>query len=149
MGRLKPILALYEFDEAWNLHQCHIHSIEGLNYAHDFLLLPDYYIIHMTPFVSLDWWTVSKVVMGWASLGSSMRHYPNLPSRFIVIPRHKQAKYQEILQLDTEPFHVSINSTVCLAEIVLQSVYVISKIHNVYTINYNVFICTDFSLWCG
>lgn len=111
VGRLKPILALYEFDVAWNLHQCHIHSIEGLNYAHDLLLLPDYYIIHMTPFVSLDWWTVSKVVMGWGSFGSSMKHYPNLPSRFIVIPRHKQAKYQEILQLDTEPFHVSINST--------------------------------------
>lgn len=103
---MKPILALYEFDEAWNLYQCHAHSITGLNYAHDLLLLPDYYIVHMTPFASADWWTVAKVYMGWSSLGSSMRHY-DLPSRFIVIPRHKQAKYQEVIQLDTDPFHVS------------------------------------------
>ena len=107
---MKPILALYEFDEAWNLHQRLIHSIPGLNYAHDLLLLPDYYILHMTPFATSDWWTVAKVFMGWTSLGHSLRHYRNLPSRFIVIPRHKQAKYQEIMQLDTEAFHVSLKA---------------------------------------
>ena len=103
----KPLLALYEFDESWNLHQHQLHSIEGLNYAHDFLLLPDYYLVHMTPFVSTDWWTVAKVLMGWSSFGGTIHYYPSLPSRFVVIPRHSRAKHQSIVQLDTEPFHVS------------------------------------------
>ena len=61
----------------------------------------------MTPFVSTDWWTVAKVLMGWSSFGGTMHYYPSLPSRFVVIPRHSRAKHQRIMQLDTEPFHVS------------------------------------------
>ena len=107
IGNRKPVLALYEFDRNWNLSQRQIHSIPGLNYAHDFLLLPDYYVVHMTPFATADWWTIAKVVMGWSSLGHSMRYYQHLPSRFVVVPRHTGAKHQRILQLDTDAFHVS------------------------------------------
>ena len=103
---IKPALAIYEFDEHWNLLQNQFHSIDGLNYAHDFLLLPDYYVFHMTPFAEMSLVNVLKVYMGWTSPGQLMRYYRHLPSRFIVIPRHEGAKYQEILSLDTEPFHV-------------------------------------------
>ena len=53
VGRL-PSLTFYEFDPHWNLVAHQSHHIEGLNYAHDFLLLPDYYILHMTPFVNVS-----------------------------------------------------------------------------------------------
>lgn len=49
-----PGLALYEFGPKWELLSFQMHRIEGLNYSHDFLLLPDYYILHMTPFVEIS-----------------------------------------------------------------------------------------------
>ena len=59
VGGHKPSLAIYEFDERWNLLQYQLHHINGLNYAHDFLLLPDYYVFHMTPFADMSWKSVS------------------------------------------------------------------------------------------
>jgi len=50
---------------------------------------------------------VMKVYMGWSSPGQLMQYYPHLPSRFIVIPRHKGAHHQKIRFMDTDPFHVS------------------------------------------
>lgn len=48
-----PALALYEFGSKWELLSFQMHHIEGLNYAHDLLVIPDYYILHMTPFVEI------------------------------------------------------------------------------------------------
>lgn len=106
-----PSLAIYEFDKQWNLLDYHMHHIEGLNYAHDFLLLYDYYIFHMTPFVSVDFKTALLVFAGLSSPGQSLSYHSKLPSRFVVIPRHKRAKHQEIRFFDTEPFHVSLFCT--------------------------------------
>lgn len=102
-----PSLAIYEFDRCWNVLERSMHHIEGLNYAHDFLLLRDYYIFHMTPFVSTSLKTTLLIFAGLSSPGQSMSYYSHLPSRFVVIPRHKKAKYQEVRFFDTEPFHVS------------------------------------------
>ena len=113
-GGMKPALAIYEFDEHWNVIQQQFHSIEGLNYAHDFLLLPDYYVFHMTPFSSMSLKYLLMVTMGWTSPGQLLQYYPHLPSRFIIIPRHKGAKYQEIKFLDTDPFHVSSKTSIAL-----------------------------------
>jgi len=51
VGKVDPSLGIYEFDPHWRIVQHQLHHIKGLNYAHDFLLLPDYYVFHMTPFV--------------------------------------------------------------------------------------------------
>ena len=51
VGKVDPSLGIYEFDPHWRVVQHQLHHIKGLNYAHDFLLLPDYYVFHMTPFV--------------------------------------------------------------------------------------------------
>ena len=104
---VKPSLYIYEFDPSWNLVQEQHHAIDGLNYAHDFLLLPDYYIFHMTPFVGGTQSELLKVYLGWTSPGQQMGYHPSKPSRFVVIPRHSQALHQEVMMLDTAPFHVS------------------------------------------
>ena len=106
-GSAKPTLYMYEFDENWRLVQEQHYNIEGLNYAHDFLLLPDYYIFHMTPFVNGSLQDAIKVFMGIRGPGQLMRYHHSLPSRFVVIPRHKQAAHQDIMMIDTDPFHVS------------------------------------------
>ena len=48
-----PSLAIYEFNSKWEPLNLQMHHIKGMNYAHDFLLLPDYYLLHMTPFVDI------------------------------------------------------------------------------------------------
>lgn len=60
-----------------------------------------FYFLHSTPM------QVLKVYTGWSSPGQLMRYYSHLPSRFIVIPRHKGARHQDIKFLDADPFHVS------------------------------------------
>lgn len=84
-----------------------MHHIDGLNYAHDFLLLPDYYVFHMTPFVKIGLKGALLIYCGISSPGDLMRYYADLPSRFVVIPRHSGAKHQDVKIVDTEPFHVS------------------------------------------
>ena len=103
----KPSLAIYEFDPSWRLCQKQVHYIEGLNYGHDFILLPDYYIFHMTPFVKGSWWITTKIIMGWSSPGEEMRYYPDLPSRFVIIPRHASEGNTGIIFVNTDPCHVS------------------------------------------
>ena len=102
-----PCLVVYEFDPSWNLCQKRIHHIEGLNYAHDFVLLPDYYVFHMTPFVNGSWWKTTKILLGWSSPGDWMRYYPELPSRFVIIPRNTSGGNAGIMFVDTDPCHVS------------------------------------------
>lgn len=103
----KPSLAIYEFDPSWRLCHKQVHYIEGLNYGHDFILLPDYYIFHMTPFVKGSWWITTKIIMGWSSPGEEMRYYPDLPSRFVIIPRHASEGNTGIIFVNTDPCHVS------------------------------------------
>ena len=107
-GSMKPSLAIYEFDKCWNLLQYQMHHIDGLNYAHDFLLLKDYYIFHMTPFVPLSLKAAILVYTGLSSPGQIMSYDSSLPSCFVVIPRHDGAKYKEIRFFNTEPCHVSV-----------------------------------------
>lgn len=79
--------------------------IPNLNYAHDFVLLPDYYLFHITPFTNISSWDAIKILGGWTSPGESMHHYPHLPSKFVVIPRNASSE-AEIKFLDTGRFHV-------------------------------------------
>lgn len=106
VGSIKPSLAIYEFDRKWQLLQYQIQHIDGLNYAHDFLLLDDYYIFHMTPFSPYSLKAALLVFSGWSSPGELLAYNSELPSRFIVVPRHSHAKYQNVRFFDTEPFHV-------------------------------------------
>ena len=108
VGHLPPSLAIYEFDESWKVVRQQLHHIPGLNYTHDFLLLPDYYVFHITPFASMPWTAVLKVYMGYSSPGQEMRYHPNMPSQFVIIPRHEGAKHQRVILVNTEPFHVCV-----------------------------------------
>ena len=72
---------------------------------HDFALLPEYYIVHITPFVKVTAWLSIKIAAGWTSPGESMEHYKDLPSKFVIIPRDP-AKSDQIVTVDTGTFHV-------------------------------------------
>lgn len=103
--RRSPCLDIFEFNQDWSLHSKQRCLIEGLNYMHDFCLVPDYYIVHMTPFVKVSTWLSFKIASGWTSSGETMRHYPELPSKFFVIPRD-QSHGNGIIAVDTGHFHV-------------------------------------------
>eukprot|EP00118_Oscarella_pearsei_P017511 m.174087 g.174087 ORF g.174087 m.174087 type:complete len:477 (+) comp39103_c0_seq1:37-1467(+) len=97
----------YEFDEKWNCLASQKRSIDGLNYAHDFLLLPHYYVVHMTPFVKVSKSLALKWASGISSPGEDMKYYPDLPSRFVFIPRPNHPDpTSEIISVDTDPFHI-------------------------------------------
>ena len=61
----------------------------------------------MTPFVKGSWWITTKIIMGWSSPGEEMRYYPDLPSRFVIIPRHAREGNAGIIFVNTDPCHVS------------------------------------------
>jgi len=104
--RSSPRLDVMEYNQDWSLHIKHELKVPGLNYAHDFLLLPDYYIFHITPFTSVSKWLAFLIMGGWTSPGESMRHYEHLPSKFVVIPRRLKSE-DEIMFFDTpEHWHI-------------------------------------------
>ncbi len=51
--RKGSVLSICEFDRSWRLLQKQMHRIKYLNYAHDFVLTPFYYVFHITPFVKV------------------------------------------------------------------------------------------------
>ncbi|XP_065186403.1 apocarotenoid-15,15'-oxygenase-like [Sycon ciliatum] len=105
--RRAATLDIMEFDWSWNVVQRKRVSVDGLNYAHDFLLLPDYYVFHMTPFVKISYSQALLIMAGLTSPGETMRYYPDLPSRFVFIPRPEgKCEERDIVQVDTEPFHI-------------------------------------------
>ena len=65
------------------------HHIAGLNYAHDFAMTPNYYVLQMTPFVDVTAATATAISAGLTSPGASMRYYSHLPSSIVLIPRSK------------------------------------------------------------
>lgn len=51
--------------------------------------------------------SVLTVALGLSAPGKQLRYRAHLPSRFVVIPRHSRAKHQDVIFIDTDPFHVS------------------------------------------
>ena len=112
----KESLVIYEFDSRWHLFQKKLLHIPGLNYAHDFLLLPDYYVFHMTPFIRVSSLVALKMFCGLAAPADDMRYHAHLPSRFVFIPRYGGGGEAEqgVIFVDTDPCHVSrLGTWVC------------------------------------
>ncbi|XP_057315890.1 apocarotenoid-15,15'-oxygenase-like isoform X2 [Hydractinia symbiolongicarpus] len=101
----RPTLQVFEFDRKWSLMKKMEMHIPDLNYAHDFLLFPSYYLFHITPFTDVGKWTAFQILSGWTSPGESMRYYPDKPSRFVVIPRDAKSE-KEVICFDTDPCHI-------------------------------------------
>ena len=74
-------------------------------------------MFHMTPFAKMSLKGALLVFSGMSSPGQLMEYYPDLPSRYVIIPRHSGAKHQDIKIVDTEPFHVSVQC-VCMCLII-------------------------------
>lgn len=66
-------LSICEFDRSWRLLQKQVHRIPSLNYAHDFVLTPHFYVFHITPFVKISKQTVMEVATGVSSPGEQMK----------------------------------------------------------------------------
>jgi len=104
LGRM-PCVDVFEFNQDWSLYSKQRCLVEGLNYMHDICMVPDYYIIHITPFVKVSSWISFKIAAGWTSSGETMRHYPELPSKFVIIPRDS-SQGSPIISVDTGHFHI-------------------------------------------
>ena len=80
-------------------------SVPGLNYAHDFLLTPNWYIIHMTPFVNTSIKATMDIVKGKSSPGESFRYSPECPSKMVLVGRGN-SNSGKIIEMETEPCHI-------------------------------------------
>lgn len=105
LGKL-PKLHMCEFDEKWNLKFEQYLEIEGLNYVHDFLITPNYYILHITPFVDVSKEGIMKIINNEATPGELMKYYPNLPSKIVLVERYPKQKLPIIKQFNVPPFHI-------------------------------------------
>jgi all-trans-8'-apo-beta-carotenal 15,15'-oxygenase len=104
-----PTIKFMEFDVHWKLVRRQVYHIEGLNYAHDFAMTRDYFIVHMTPFVDVSSDLAIKIAAGWVSAGDSMRLVPSLPSRILLLPRCQGDGEGggDVIQCDTpSPMHI-------------------------------------------
>lgn len=82
--------------------------LDHANYAHDFMLTPNWYVVHVTPFVDTTMATFKQIVKGDLAPGETMKYSPELPSQFLLIQRHLRPGQteREVIRLDTEPCHI-------------------------------------------
>ncbi|KAI8810825.1 carotenoid oxygenase [Cladochytrium replicatum] len=99
-----PVLQMNEYDSQWKLIRSKVVHVPGLNYAHDFVLTPNYYIIHKTPFVKMSKALFYKIALGLSSPGECMQYYPDMPSQFVIIPRETANPTWRLV--DTDPMHI-------------------------------------------
>jgi len=100
-------VAFLEWSRDWKLEHEVVVTLPGLNYVHDFAASPNWLIAHMSPFVSMSNEALVSIIEGKSSPGESMRYYPELPSRIVLIERYPAAGAERrIVQLDTEPCHI-------------------------------------------
>mmetsp|Transcript_125405 Transcript_125405/g.316023 ORF Transcript_125405/g.316023 Transcript_125405/m.316023 type:complete len:923 (+) Transcript_125405:83-2851(+) len=96
-------LHICEFDRCWALQAEAYHEIPGLNYCHDLVVTPSYYVVHQTPFVKVNLEAAQKILTGEQLPGEQMKLNKELPCRLLLIPR----KGGEPILVDLpEPCHV-------------------------------------------
>jgi len=101
-------LSVFEFDREWNCVSEADLQIDGLNYAHDFLVTPDWYIFHITPFVKTSPELTKQIIKGETSPGESMKFYDDAKSGMVFVQRNVQtasAQRQQIF-MQAEPCHI-------------------------------------------
>ena len=102
-----PHLSFYEFAPNWQLKRALRLSVDGLQYAHDFLITKTWYVVHVTPFVDTSPDTLARIAAGKLAPGESMRYVPGAPSQMCLVERFPaDAAKPRILRLDTEPCHI-------------------------------------------
>jgi len=98
-----PKLEIHEYDRQWNECSKLFVQIDGLNYAHDFLMTPEWYVFHMSPFVDTSMETTMKILKGELFPGETMKYKPDLPSRMVAIERKPSGR---VIEFSTEPCHI-------------------------------------------
>ena len=102
-----PRLSFYEWDRQMKLVRASRLELEHVHYAHDFIMTPNYYIVHVTPFIDLSMETLMEIVQGKNSPGQSMKYVPGAPSQFIMIERFpKSEQTRKTIRFHTEPCHI-------------------------------------------
>jgi all-trans-8'-apo-beta-carotenal 15,15'-oxygenase len=95
-----------EFDRRWRLLRKLDLRLPELNYVHDFVATPTHFVVHVTPFVNVTPEMTARIARGELSLGESMRHYPDLPSKMIVVERFPTGPTPATIEFETEPCHI-------------------------------------------
>jgi len=83
-------------------------QLESVNYAHDFVLTPNWYVVHVTPFIDTSLETLKEIMEGKNSPGQSMRYIPGTPSQFVLIERFPKGNEEsrKVVRFHTEPCHI-------------------------------------------
>eukprot|EP01062_Namystynia_karyoxenos_P058364 TRINITY_DN49921_c0_g1_i1.p1 TRINITY_DN49921_c0_g1~~TRINITY_DN49921_c0_g1_i1.p1 ORF type:complete len:537 (+),score=191.92 TRINITY_DN49921_c0_g1_i1:77-1612(+) len=103
----RAALRIVEYDERWQVTRAATHRIPGLNYVHDLLVSPSWYVVQMTPFVKVSPELVKEIMTGKTTPGEQMRLYPDMPCRLVFIERSPgPGRAARVVQLDTEPCHI-------------------------------------------
>jgi all-trans-8'-apo-beta-carotenal 15,15'-oxygenase len=112
---LQSSVTFYEVDSDYKVKHETTVSVKGLNYVHDLLLTPSFYVVHMSPFVSVSQTAAMAVLSGESAPGELMKFYPGLPCRLVCVrrPSHDPTLksllegYPSIFEFDLpQPVHI-------------------------------------------
>jgi all-trans-8'-apo-beta-carotenal 15,15'-oxygenase len=102
-----PRISFYEWDRKMSLKTASRLEIPEVNYAHDFLLTPSFYLVHVSPFIDLSKSTLKAIAAGKTSPGQSMKYVPGAPSEFVLIERKPASEQsRKVIYFYTEPCHI-------------------------------------------
>ena len=80
-------LQINEYNWDMSLHKTHTYQVPGLTYFHDMALIDGYYVIHNSPFVTLNPQEGAKYLSGVYGPEDIMKLNKDLPCQLIFLPR--------------------------------------------------------------
>ena len=103
---MKPdgALEINEYNWDMSLAQSTIYDIEGLTYFHDLAIIDGYYVVHKSPFVTMNPAEAIQILSGQTGPEYNMKYNNNLPSQFVFLP--KDGKGEQIVVDTPFPFHM-------------------------------------------
>lgn len=101
----KGMLTMLEFDAQWNCVSRREVSPENMRYVHDFLVTPNHYVLHISPFVHFSYLDLARVMVHNKAPSDLMRHYAGRPSKIMIIPRDTHSG-ASIRYLDIDACHI-------------------------------------------
>lgn len=95
----KSRVEIVELSPSWELKSKFCGFVPGLNYVHDILVTPNFYILQITPFVKVSQDLTMEIIAGRKSVGEQMTLYAeNGKGQIAVIERNKDSKAGEVLK---------------------------------------------------
>lgn len=98
-------LEMNQYNQDFTLAETKTYKIDGLTYFHDFAIIDGFYVVHKSPFVTMNKKEAISILSGKTGPEFNMKYNSELPCQFLFLPKNDVSS--KPIVVDTPlPFHM-------------------------------------------